>query len=345
MTPPTAHRTAVVAIGGNALLRGGARATIAEQFDAARQLAAPLAALATGGQRVVVTHGNGPQVGFIKRRSDLVAPLAPELPSLDLDMCVADSQGSIGYILASTLGELLPGRVAALVTHTVVAADDPAFARPTKPIGSFLTESAARALAAEHGWRVAEDAGRGWRRVVPSPRPVRVLETEAVRSLAADGFTVIAGGGGGIPLRETPGGGFRGVEAVIDKDLTSAHLAGALDAKLLVITTGADRVAVDYGRPGQRFLDHIGADEAELLLAQGQFPEGSMGPKIRAALEFLAGGPGRVVLITSPDRLAAALDGAGGTRITATTASATATASPTAAPASAPTPAPTVAPT
>ncbi|UQT60248.1 carbamate kinase [Streptomyces durmitorensis] len=317
MTPRTAHRTAVVAIGGNALLRGGGHATIAEQFDAARRLAVPLAALAGTGRRLVITHGNGPQVGFIKRRSDLVADLAPELPPLDLDMCVADSQGSIGYILASALGGALPAeRVTALVTHTLVDPDDPAFARPTKPIGAFYPQDVARVLAAEHGWSVAEDAGRGWRRVVPSPRPRRVLETEAVRTLSAAGFTVIAGGGGGIPLVRDADGGLRGVEAVIDKDLTSAWLAGELGAELLVITTGVDRVAVDFGRPTQRFLDRLGADEARLLLEAGQFPEGSMGPKIRAALEFLAGGPGREVLITSPEGLAAALGGKGGTRIT-----------------------------
>ncbi|MFI6381341.1 carbamate kinase [Streptomyces sp. NPDC050658] len=329
MIPRTAHRTAVVAIGGNALLRGGGHATIAEQFDAARRLARPIAALAGTGWRIVLTHGNGPQVGFIKRRSDLVAELAPELPLLDLDMCVADSQGSIGYILASTLGGVLPaGRVTALVTHTLMDPEDPAFARPTKPIGAFYPETVARALADAHGWHVAQDAGRGWRRMVPSPRPRRVLETEAVRTLSAAGFTVIAGGGGGIPLVRAADGGLRGVEAVIDKDFTSSWLADALGAELLVVTTGVDRVAVDYGRPGRRFLDRIDVDEARRHLADGQFPEGSMGPKIRAALEFLSGGPGREVLITSPEGLAAALDGDGGTRIAATTSALTPSAGP-----------------
>jgi carbamate kinase len=168
-------------------------------------------------------------------------------------------------------------------------------------------------LASVHGWTVAEEDERGWRRVVPSPRPRHVLETEAVRALSTAGFTVIAGGGGGIPLVESADGGYRGVEAVIDKDLTSAHLAAALGADLLVITTGVEQVAVDYGRPTQRFLDRLDREEAERLMAQGQFPAGSMGPKIRAALDFLDGAPGREVLITSPERLGAALDGRTGT--------------------------------
>ncbi|MBO1331574.1 carbamate kinase [Streptomyces sp. VRA16 Mangrove soil] len=309
----------VVAIGGNALLRGGPHATIAEQMDAAQELAVCVTALLDAGWQVVVTHGNGPQVGFIKRRADLVRDLAPELPSLDLDMCVADSQGSLGYILAVAIAGRLrllgrdPGRVAALLTHTLVDAADPAFRRPTKPIGAYYDEATARRLAAAHQWSVAPEPGRGWRRVVPSPRPRRILETASVRTLSASGCTVIAGGGGGIPLVESADGGLRGVEAVIDKDLTSALLAAELDAGLLVITTGVERVAVDFGLPTQRFLDRLAPGEAQLLLAQGQFPEGSMGPKIRAALDFVAGAPHRRVLITSPHGLPAALEGRGGT--------------------------------
>ncbi|MGX1676193.1 carbamate kinase [Streptomyces sp. NPDC055400] len=314
MTPRSVPRTAVVAIGGNALLRGGTHATVAEQVEAARRLASPVVALADTGWRVVVTHGNGPQVGFIKRRGDLAAALAPELPAVGLDMCVADSQGGLGSILATAIaGRLRPlgradDRVAALITHTVVTADDEAFSRPAKRIGSFYPPARAKELAHRHGWTVAEEDARGRRRVVPSPRPRRILETEAVRALSSAGFTVIAGGGGGIPLVETEGG-YRGVEAVIDKDLTSAHLG----ADLLVITTGVERVAVDHGRPTQRYLDRLTHDEAERLLAQGQFPPGSMGPKIRAALDFLRGAPGRQVLIASPQQLGAALDGRAGT--------------------------------
>lgn len=310
-----------MAVGGNALLDGGEQATIEEQFTAARRLAVPLADLVRAGHRLVITHGNGPQVGFIKRRSDLVADLAPELPSLDLDMCVADSQGSLGYVLVSTLAGRLrqlgrpePG-VAAVLTHTVVDGDDPAFARPTKPIGSFYPQDVARALAGQHGWEVAEDSGRGWRRLVPSPAPRRILEAQAVCTLSRAGVTVIAGGGGGIPLVESSDGAYRGVEAVVDKDLTSALLADELGADLLVITTGVDRVAVDFGRPGQRFLDELDTGTAQRLLAEGQFPEGSMGPKVRAALRFLGRDPARDVLITSPSGLADALRGRGGTRL------------------------------
>ncbi|MFG2887733.1 carbamate kinase [Streptomyces sp. NPDC048297] len=319
MIPRTVLRTAVVAVGGNALLRGGGPAAVAEQAEAARALAVPVVALADAGWRVVVTHGNGPQVGFIKRRADLAASLAPELPTLDLDMCVAETQGGLGSVLATALAGRLrglgrtPDHIAALVTHTVVDADDEAFARPTKPIGAFYPAARARELASAHGWTVAQEDARGWRRVVPSPRPRRVLETEAVRALSTAGFTVIVGGGGGIPLVESADGGYRGVEAVIDKDLTSAHLAAALGADLLVITTGVERVAVDHGRPTQRFLDRLDREEPERLMAQGQFPAGSMGPKIRAALDFLAGAPGREALITSPERLGAALDGHTGT--------------------------------
>ncbi|MEV0094956.1 carbamate kinase [Streptomyces sp. NPDC050738] len=325
MPPNPEIRTApagvtVVAIGGNALLRGGPTATIAEQFEAARTLAEPLGELVAAGHRLVVTHGNGPQVGFIKRRSDLMADLAPELPSLDLDMCVADSQGSIGYILASTLAGHLKAvghgdRVAALVTHTVVDPTDPAFGRPTKPIGSFYDEVTARELAALHGWCVAEDSGRGWRRLVPSPSPVRVIEQGAVAGLLGQGYVVIAGGGGGIPVVEEPDGTYRGVEAVIDKDATSAQLATALGAELLAITTGVEQAAVDYGRPTQRPLGRVTAAEARRHLADGQFPAGSMGPKVEAALAYLgaAAAPDARVLVTSPAALAGAMRGSGGT--------------------------------
>ncbi|MBO0848573.1 MAG: carbamate kinase, partial [Pseudonocardia sp.] len=278
MTSPTV----VVAVGGNALLRGDEYATIDEQFDAARRIAAPLAELTKVGYRILLTHGNGPQVGFIQRRSDLVASIAPELPRLDLDMCVADSQGSIGYILAATLaGELrsagLPHRVTAVLTHTVVDPRDPAFANPSKPIGSWYPEAVARRLAGQNGWTITEDAGRGWRRVVPSPRPRRILEQQAISTLSAAGFLVVAAGGGGIPVVEEADGRYRGVEAVIDKDHASAILADAVYAELLIITTGVARVAVNFGKPNQRPLCRIDAAEARRHLVDGQFPPGSMG--------------------------------------------------------------------
>ncbi len=311
-------RTAVVAIGGNALLRGGGAATIAEQFDAARTLAPPLMYMLERGWRLLITHGNGPQVGFILRRSDLVSAIAPELPRLALDMCVADSQGSIGYILANSLvSEWRRARqtqqVVAVLTHTVVDADDPAFARPTKPIGSFYPEAEAAGLATRNGWVMVEDAGRGWRRVVPSPRPRRVIEEAALVHLLSAGFVVIAAGGGGIPVVEDADGGYSGAEAVIDKDLTAALLATLVGASLLVITTTVPQVAVDFGRPGQRFLDTLPADKAQAYLAEGQFPPGSMGPKVEAALGFVA--TGGQALITSPDHLVDALEGRSGTRI------------------------------
>jgi carbamate kinase len=313
--------TAVVAVGGNALLEGGGSATIAEQFDAAARLAVHLARLVEEGWRLILTHGNGPQVGFIQRRSDLVADIAPELPQLALDMCVADSQGSLGYILGASLQSELraagsPAQAVAMLTHTLVDAADPAFATPTKPIGSFYDEATARRLADAHGWTVTEDAGRGWRRLVASPHPVRIVETDAIQTLVGAGFVVVAAGGGGIPVLEDPDGRLSGVEAVIDKDFASALLATALGADLLCITTGVDRVAVNFGRPDERVLDVLGIDEARRHLADGQFPAGSMGPKIEAALGFLEAG-GDEVLITSPDRLADALQGATGTRLVA----------------------------
>jgi carbamate kinase len=319
---PTTARTAVVAVGGNALLEGGGPATIAEQFDAARRLAPQLCRLVADGWRIVLTHGNGPQVGFIMRRSDLVADIEPGLPQLDLDMAVADSQGSLGYILGATLqGELraagLPQQVVAMLTHTVVDGGDAAFEDPTKPIGSFYDEDVARRLADENGWSVAEDSGRGWRRLVASPQPVRIVEQDAIETLVDAGFLVVAAGGGGIPVVEEADGRLRGVEAVIDKDFASALLARTLGADLLCITTGVEQVAINFGRPDQRALDVVGVDEARRHLADGQFPAGSMGPKIEAALGFVEAG-GDEVLITTPDRLAEALQGTTGTRIVAT---------------------------
>ncbi|MCX5536570.1 carbamate kinase [Streptomyces sp. NBC_00006] len=321
--PPAVTRPAtpvtVLAIGGNALLNGGPRATIAEQFAAARQLARPVAELVRAGHRVVVTHGNGPQVGFIKRRADLAAELAPELPLLDLDMCVADSQGSIGYILVRGLSDALPAgsRPVALLTHTVVDPADPAFARPTKPIGTHYERAEAERLAARHGWTVADDAGRGWRRVVPSPAPHAIVELDAVAALLDAGHVVVAGGGGGIPVTRGPDGALCGVEAVVDKDATSALLASALGADELIVTTGVERIALDWGTPRHRDLDRMDAAQAHRYLAEGQFPEGSMGPKVRSALDFLASG-GHRVLITSPGALSEALRGATGTRIVPT---------------------------
>src|SRR5687768_7934181 len=260
-------RTAVVAIGGNALLEGGGPATIQEQFEAAQRLSVQLRELVSAGWKIVLTHGNGPQVGFILRRSDLVSQIEPDLPQLALDMCVADSQGSLGYILGASLqSELrasgMPQQVVAMLTHTVVDGNDPAFVSPTKPIGSFYKRDVAERLARDNGWTIIEDSGRGWRRLVPSPHPVRIVEQDAIETLVEGGFLVVAAGGGGIPVVEDEQGRYKGVEAVIDKDFASAQLATSLGADLLWITTGVDRVAVDFGTPQQRALDVLDADEA-----------------------------------------------------------------------------------
>lgn len=314
-------RTAVVAVGGNALVAGGDSATIAEQFAAAQRLAIQLRTLIETGWQIVLTHGNGPQVGFIKRRSDLVSELEPGLPQLALDMCVADSQGSIGYILGMSLqSELraagLPQNVVVLITHTVVASDDPAFASPTKPIGAFYDRDTAQRHAEENGWTIGEDSGRGWRRLVPSPKPVRILERDAIKALLDAGFVVVAAGGGGIPVVEHGDRRYQGIEAVIDKDFASALLATGLGADLLCITTGVDRIAVNYGLPEQRELDVLPVDEARRHLADGQFPPGSMGPKVEAAIQFVSTGGGEV-LIAHSDRLGDAIAGRSGTRLVA----------------------------
>ncbi len=311
-------RTAVVAIGGNALVTDNAHGSIHDQFAAARRIARQIAQMAAEGWTVVVTHGNGPQAGFILRRSDIVAGIDTSIPRIGLDVAVADSQGGIGYIVATSLtNELHDGgvdqNVVAVVTHTLVDAADPAFSNPTKPIGTFLGRGEAERLAKSEGWAIVEDSGRGYRRVVASPRPLRILELAAIAALVRDGFMVVAAGGGGIPVVAEPAG-YRGVEAVIDKDFASSLLAAGLGVDLFVITTGVPQVAIDFGKPGQRFLDRITSEEAEAYLAAGQFPAGSMGPKITAALDFLRAG-GREVLVTSPDRLAAALRGETGTRL------------------------------
>ncbi len=313
------ERAAVIAVGGNALILEGQRGTIAEQFENARATARHVSALVAAGWRVVLTHGNGPQVGFILRRSELVGD-SEQIPTLSLDMAVADSVGGVGYILGNSLvGELarrgLPDRVVCILTQTVVDPADPAFRRPSKPIGSAYSADQAEQRRRD-GWAMVEDAGRGYRRVVPSPRPLRIVETAAVRALVDAGFVVIACGGGGIPVVETEPGVYRGVEAVVDKDFASALLAAQLGIPIFVICTGVDRVAIRYRTRDQRFLDRVTLTEARRYLEAGEFPEGSMGPKVRAAIEFVERG-GREVIITSQEHLEAALAGQTGTHIVA----------------------------
>jgi carbamate kinase len=308
----------VIAIGGNALILDGQKGSIAEQSANAEETARHIAKLVADGWGVVVTHGNGPQVGFILLRSELVAADSP-IPKLSLEMSVADSQGGIGHILGQAmLNELaavgLPDRVACVMTHVVVDPADPAFAQPTKPIGPFYTQAEAADREAQNGWTIIEDSGRGYRRVVASPQPVRIVENAQIAALVDAGFVVIAVGGGGIAVREIGRGCYEGLEAVIDKDRASALLAASLDMPLLILSTGVERVAVHFRRPDERWLDRITVSEARQYLADGEFPRGSMGPKVEAAISFLEQG-GQEVLITTPAALDRAIAGETGTRI------------------------------
>ena len=311
-------RRAVVAIGGNSLITDPAHQSVEDQYLAAAETDHHIAALVADGWDVVVTHGNGPQIGFILRRSELARGELHEVP---LDVCGADTQGSIGYLLQQNLyGDFLrlgiDKGVVTVVTQVEVSADDPAFGHPTKPIGSFLTETEALQRRDEEGWVVVEDAGRGWRRVVASPEPRRIVELAAIRHLLDGGFVVIAAGGGGIPVVADGAGNLHGVPAVIDKDLASALLAVELGADLLLISTSVEHVFVDFGTPDQRPVARLSAAEARRLLAEGtHFKAGSMEPKIRAVLSFLDGG-GHEAIITTPRLIQAALAGEAGTRIT-----------------------------
>lgn len=311
-------RRAVVAIGGNSLITDPAHQSVEDQYLAAAETDHHIAALVADGWDVVVTHGNGPQIGFILRRSELARGELHEVP---LDVCGADTQGAIGYLLQQNLyGDFLrlgiDKGVVTVVTQVEVSADDPAFGHPTKPIGSFLTETEALQRRHEEGWVVVEDAGRGWRRVVASPEPRRIVELAAIRHLLDDGFVVIAAGGGGIPVVADGAGNLHGVPAVIDKDLASALLAVELGADLLLISTSVEHVFVDFGTPDQRPVARLSAAEARRLLAEGtHFKAGSMEPKIRAVLSFLDGG-GHEAIITTPRLIQAALAGEAGTRIT-----------------------------
>jgi carbamate kinase len=309
-------KTVVVAIGGNSLIHGAAH-TVPDQYRAAEETCAHIAAmLKECDVRLVVTHGNGPQVGFILRRSDLAAPAMHEVP---LDSCVADTQGAIGYHLQRALRnefrrQGVEQSSAALVTQVLVDGEDPAFLSPSKPIGAFMSRERAERHRVEDRWDVVEDAGRGWRRVVASPAPKAILELGAVRSLLDAGFVVVAGGGGGIAVVADASGALSGASAVIDKDLTSSLLARELGADVLVISTAVEKVCLDYGKPTQRALSVVSLAEAKRYMAEGHFEPGSMRPKIQAVVEFLEGG-GEVAIITDPEHLGAALKGEAGTRI------------------------------
>jgi carbamate kinase len=307
----------VVTLGGNAIIPGRGKGTIEEQIAVTRCAMKGVATLLERGTRIVVSHGNGPIVGNIVVRNEAVKDRIPPMP---LDVCGADSQGGIGYMLQQTLDNELVTRgvertVVSLVTQCVVRADDPAFGNPTKPIGPFYVEDEAEYLTRTKRWTLVEDAGRGWRRVVPSPVPEEIVEWPAIRCLVEAGVVVIAAGGGGIPVVREPDGALRGVEAVIDKDRAAAVLAHALGAPRMAVLTGVEQVSVDFGTPNQRGLDVVDTREARRLLADGQFPPGSMGPKVEACVDFVEGG-GTEAVITSAERLVEALDGGrAGTRI------------------------------
>jgi len=309
---------AVLAIGGNALIRDRSHESIPNQYDMVCALAEDIAGMIETGWKVVVTHGNGPQVGFILRRSELSIA---EVPPVPMDYAGADIQGAVGYMFLKALRNAFKRRrirrePACVVTQTLVDRNDPAFANPTKPIGSHMDEARAKQLAEKYHWTVREDAGRGWRRVVPSPKPRAILETRAIKALAAEGYVVVACGGGGIPVIEDEAGDLRGVEAVIDKDLASSLLARGMEADILVLPTGVEKVALDFNRPTQRWLDRMTLAEARRHQADNQFDPGSMGPKIAALVDFVAGG-GRMGLITNPPNLSRALRGETGTRLIA----------------------------
>ena len=308
---------AVVAFGGNALLRSEDHGTQEEQIARAKQAARWLAEIVRHGYKLIVVHGNGPQVGNILVQAE---EASTKIPPQSLDVCVAQTEGSIGFMLQQAIRNrldsigLTSGEVATILTEVEVDPADPAFKRPTKPIGPFFTRYRAEALERDLGWTMKEDSGRGWRHVVPSPRPLRILNVNTVSRMLDAAAVVIAAGGGGIPVVKGRDGQWRGIEAVIDKDYSSAKLATDLNADLFLILTGVPKVALDFGKPAQRFIDRLTVAEAEKYMAEGQFPPGSMGPKIESALEFVKA-TGKQVLITDVDVLREALQGNGGTTI------------------------------
>lgn len=307
---------AVVAVGGNALTREGQEGTPEQIGDNAARVAAGVADLCRSGWRVVIVHGNGPQVGNLAIQQEGGLGLVPAQPLHSLG---AMSQGQLGSALVLTIDSILgPGSAVAVVSHVTVDPDDPAFETPTKPIGPFFSAERSDALAAERGWLMQEDSGRGYRRVVPSPRPRRLLEESAVKALLADGRVVLAGGGGGVAVTTDASGRYLGVEAVIDKDAAAARIAAALDADALILVTGVDAVSIDFGTPQARVVHRMSIDVAEKHLLEGQFPAGSMGPKVRAAIDF-ARSSGGTTVITSAEHLREAIDpaSASGTRIVA----------------------------
>lgn len=308
--------TIVLAIGGNSLILDPKKVTVPAQYEAAYETAMHMVPLLREGHNMAIVHGNGPQVGFILRRAEIAREFLHMVP---LDSCVADTQGALGYSIQTALRNALvrsgvERSVSAIVTEVLVDADDPSFSSPTKPIGSFMGETEAEEHRRNDGWSVVEDSGRGWRRVVASPVPRRILELEVIRSLVSSGIVTIAAGGGGIPVVLESEGTFTGVEAVIDKDLAASLLARQIQADRFIISTGVEKVYLNFGKPDQKALDRVTAAEAAEYIKAGHFPPGSMLPKIEAALEFVRA-TGNQALITDPPNLSRAMAGETGTHI------------------------------
>jgi carbamate kinase len=306
----------VIAIGGNSLITDSEHMSVVDQYRAAGETASHIAPIVAAGNRVVVTHGNGPQVGFILMRSELTRDVLHQVP---LANCVADTQGSIGMQIAQSLQNAFrklgsEQQCVAVVTQVLVDPEDPSFANPTKPIGPFMSEAEAQQRAENDGWQISEDANRGWRRVVPSPAPLEILEMPVIRSLVENDTIVVAAGGGGIPVIQKPDGSLRPRPAVIDKDAASCLLARELGADVLVFSTDVDKVALNLGTPEQTDIDRMTAAECRHYLEEGHFAVGSMRPKIEAALAFLDAG-GEEVIITQPHHLGEAMRGDKGTHI------------------------------
>jgi carbamate kinase len=310
------RKIAVVAVGGNSLIKEKSRQTIPDQYEAANESMGHIATMIEAGWDVVITHGNGPQVGFILRRAEMALH---ELHPVPLDYCGADTQGAIGYMFQRSLHNEFKRRAISkqattVVTQVLVDRNDPAFVNPSKPIGSFMEEEIALQRRDEEGWVVVEDSGRGWRRVVPSPLPIQIIERDAIKSLIDEGFVVIGVGGGGIPVVEDHEGDLVGVEAVIDKDFASALLATSIKADLLLISTAVEKVALHFNKPEQEWIDEMTLAEANNYQEEGHFAPGSMKPKIQSIIGFLERG-GKEALITNPENIGRALAGDTGTRI------------------------------
>ena len=307
----------LIALGGNALLRSGEKGTISEQESSAEKTCSYLLPLIEQDYGIIITHGNGPQVGNIVLAHEMAASFIPQLP---LDVYVADSEGRIGYFMQQALLNLLRSHhvdkyVVTMITQVLVDHNDPAFKNPTKPIGPCYTRDEARKMEKEKGWKIVEQKGKGWRRTVPSPKPVKVIQRHMVRDLVKGGHIVIAAGGGGIPIWKKPDGKYEGIEAVVDKDLASSVLAVHIPADVFVILTEEPQVALNYKQPDEKKLLKLTVSEAQKYLEEGHFPPGSMGPKIEAALAYLKE-VDKKVIITSPESLMNAFDGKDGTTIT-----------------------------